>query len=102
GQWTGWPMRLVNRLLGGLAVRVDPPGLALRRRYLLDRGRTQGIALASDALEALAEAADGFRTIDGWVARLALAARVEHRPLDRALVAAFLDDEAEPAPAAPT
>src|SRR4051812_21490618 len=34
GQWSGWPARLVNRLLGGLAVHVDPPGPALRRRYL--------------------------------------------------------------------
>jgi chromosomal replication initiator protein len=102
GQWSGWPIRLINRLLGGLAVRVDPPGLALRRRYLLDRGRTRGLALASDAVDALAEAADGFRTIDGWLSRLALAARVERRPLDRALVTAFLDDEAEPVPAMPT
>ena len=39
GQWQGWPSRLVNRLVGGLAVRVDPPGLASRRRYLLDRAR---------------------------------------------------------------
>jgi chromosomal replication initiator protein len=102
GQWSGWPTRLVNRLLGGLAVRVEPPGLALRRRYLLDRGRSRGLALVSDAVEALAEAADGFRTIDGWLARLALAARVERRPLDRALVTAFLVEEAEPAPALPT
>ena len=42
GQWSGWPTRLVNRLVGGLAVRVDPPGLASRRRYLLDRAGPGG------------------------------------------------------------
>jgi chromosomal replication initiator protein len=90
GQWRGWPRRLVSRLTGGLNVRVDPPGLPSRRRYLLDRARTLGVALASDAVDALSEAADGYRTLEGWLARLALAARVEQRPLDRALVAAFL------------
>ena len=31
GQWQGWPPRLMNRLVGGLAVRVDPPGADGRR-----------------------------------------------------------------------
>lgn len=99
GQWSGWPSRLVNRLIGGLAVRIDPPGLASRRRYLLERARSRGVALTADAVEALAEAADGYRTLDGWLARLALTARLERRPLDRGLVAPFLaDDASTPAP----
>jgi chromosomal replication initiator protein len=98
GQWSGWPRRLVNRLLGGLAVRVDPPGLASRRRYVLDRARARGINLAAEAVDSLAEAADGYRTLDGWLARLGLASRVERRPLDRALAESYLADEAEPAP----
>ena len=102
GQWTDWPSRLVNRLLGGLSVRVDPPGLASRRRYLLDRARVQGIALAADAVDALADSADGYRTLDGWLARLSLAARVERRPLDWPLVEPFLADEATPPPPAPS
>ncbi len=77
GQWSGWPSRLVNRLIGGLAVRIDPPGLASRRRYLLERARSRGVSLTADAVEALAEAADGYRTLDGWLARLALTARLE-------------------------
>ena len=93
GQWRGWPLRLVNRLVGGLAVRVDPPGLASRRRYLLDRARSQKITLAADAVDALAEAADGYRTLDGWLARLSLSARVERRPIDRALAASALAAE---------
>jgi chromosomal replication initiator protein len=109
GQWTGWPPRLVNRLVGGLAVRVDPPGLASRRRFVLDRARTIGLALAAEAVEALAGAGDGYRTLDGWLARLALAARIGpdrdrkgesgkdnargRRPLDRSMVADILADE---------
>jgi chromosomal replication initiator protein len=97
GGLEGWPTRLVSRLLGGLSVRVDPPALASRRRFLLDRSRSRGLSLASDAVDALAEAADGYRTLDGWLARLGLVARVERRPLDRALAESYLADEAEPA-----
>jgi chromosomal replication initiator protein len=92
GQWSGpgWPPRLVSRFVGGLAVRVDPPGLASRRRYLLDRARGRGIGVSAEAVDSLAEAADGYRTLDGWLAGLALAARVERRPLDGGLVAPVL------------
>jgi chromosomal replication initiator protein len=97
GQWRGWPLRLVNRLVGGLAVRVDPPGLASRRRYLLDRARARGVAMAAGAVDLLAEAADGYRTLDGWLARLALSARLERRPVDLALAAATVADDGGPA-----
>src|SRR5512135_1859753 len=93
GQWSGWPRRLVNRLMGGLAVRIDPPGLASRRRYLLDRARARGITLAAEAVDSLAEAADGYRTLDGWLANLALTARLDRRPLDRRLVEPFLVED---------
>jgi len=98
GQWSGWPPRLVNRLVGGLAVRVDPPALASRRRYLLDSARSRGISVSAEAVDSLAEAADGYRTLDGWLAKLALEARVERRPLDRQLVTPLLaGDAADPA-----
>jgi chromosomal replication initiator protein len=71
-----WPARLVNRLLGGLTVRVDPPGLASRRRYVLHRAGEHGLALQAEAVERLAQAADGYRTLDGWIARLGLEARL--------------------------
>ena len=99
--WRGWPPRLVNRFVGGLSVRVDPPGPASRRRYLLDRARARKIPLAAEAVDLLADRADGYRTLDGWLARLALAARVDRRPLDRALAEAALDDDGG-APASPT
>jgi chromosomal replication initiator protein len=71
-----WPARLVNRLLGGLTVRIDPPGLASRRRYVLQAASHHEVTLQAEAVERLAEAADGYRIIDGWIARLALEARL--------------------------
>ena len=77
GQWprSTWPVRLVNRLLGGLTVRIDPPSLASRRRYLHEGARARGLALTAEAVESLAETADGYRTLNGWLARLALEVR---------------------------
>ncbi len=71
-----WPARLVNRLLGGLTTRIDPPGLASRRRYVLLRAADHGLALQAEAVERLAQTADGYRTLDGWIARLGLEARL--------------------------
>jgi len=100
GQWRGWPPRLVNRLVGGLAVRIDSPGLTSRRRFLLERARARGVRLSAGAVDVLAEAADGYRTLDGWLARLELTARVEGRAIDQALVTALLHDDALPCSAA--
>src|SRR5439155_21468105 len=101
GSGAGWPSRLVNRLVGGLAVRVDPPGLASRRRFVLDRARARGLALPAEAVEALAAAGDGYRTLEGWLARLGLAGRLgpQRRPLEPQHVAALLDEEPEAASA---
>ncbi len=87
-QWShaAWPARLVNRLIGGLVVRIDPPGLASRRRYVLEQARARGLALSAEATESLAAAADGYRTLAGWLTRLALKTRLEpnsDRPLAR-------------------
>jgi chromosomal replication initiator protein len=77
GQWprATWPAPLVNRLLGGLTVRIDPPSLASRRRYVLEVARAKSLALTAEAVESLAETADGYRTLEGWLTRLALEAR---------------------------
>ncbi len=94
GQWSGWPRRLVNRLIGGLAVRVDLPGLASRRRYLLEIARGSGVSLSAEAIDSMAEAADGYRTLDGWLAKAALTSRVERVPLDEHLVTPLLVETA--------
>ena len=51
GTRSAWPARLVNRLLGGLTARIDPPSLASRRRYLHDRARARGLVLTAEAVE---------------------------------------------------
>jgi chromosomal replication initiator protein len=71
-----WPVRLINRLLGGLAARIAPPGLTSRRRYVLQHAAQHGVALQAEAVEMLAQAADGYRPLDGWIARLALEDRL--------------------------
>lgn len=100
GQWSleDWPRRLVNRLIGGLAVRVDWPGLESRRRYVLEQARRRRMTLAAEAVDALAEAAEGYRQIDGGLARLALSAQVERRPSSRQSVLDGLSQDGGPKP----
>jgi chromosomal replication initiator protein len=97
-----WPGRLISRLQGGLTARIDPPGPASRRRYVLSRAGAHGLTLQAEAVERLAAAADGYRTLDGWLARLALearigsksvGARIKSRGLDAQTVAAILAEE---------
>ena len=92
-QWSGWPPRLVNRLMGGLSVRVEPPGAASRRRFLLERARERGLTLSAEAVDQLTDAADGYRPLDGLLARLALELRVGRRPLDGRLAAEVLEGD---------
>ena len=44
GSWPSkvWPRRLVNRLMGGLALPIASPGLTSRRRYVLQRAAPAG------------------------------------------------------------
>ncbi len=78
-----WPRRLINRLLGGLAAPIATPGLLSRRRYILQHASQHGVALQFDAVETLAEATDSYRTLEGWLSRLALGARLEHQQANR-------------------
>lgn len=98
--WSGWPARLVNRLIGGLAVAIGPPSLESRRRYLLDRTRGRETPLPAEVVESIAEASDGYRTIDGWLTRLDFSSRVERRGIGPELVGSVL--ASEPGPAALT
>ncbi len=75
-----WPRRLIARLVGGLTAPITVPGLTSRRRYVLHHAALQGIVLQAEAVETLAQAADGYRTLDGWLARLAIEGRLTHGP----------------------
>ena len=79
GTWPNeaWPRRLVARLMGGLTTRIAPPGLASRRRYVFQHAGLQGVALQAEAVETLAQTADGYRTLEGWISRLALETRLK-------------------------
>ncbi len=83
----GWPARIVDRLLGGLITRLEPPSVGTRRRYLLEQSRREGMTIPSEELERLAEAADGFRTLNGWLHRLRFVSKVNRRPLDEESIA---------------
>ena len=64
--------------MGGLATPIATPGLTSRRRYILQHAGQQGVALQAEAVETLAQAADGYRTLEGWISRLALEGRLKH------------------------
>jgi chromosomal replication initiator protein len=73
-----WPRRLIARLMGGLATCIAPPGLTSRRRYVFQHADLQGVALHAEAVEVLAQTADGYRTLEGWISRLALETRLKN------------------------
>jgi chromosomal replication initiator protein len=83
-QWTKLPRRLINRFIGGLAVHVQSPMLETRRRYVLDHLRVRQLTLSAAAIELLIQNTDGYRALDGLLARLALEKRIATRssPLD--------------------
>jgi chromosomal replication initiator protein len=78
-----WPQRLVNRLKGGLTAQITPPGLRLRHRYVLQCISQCGVALEAAAVEALAEAVDGYRSVDGWISRLTFECRLKREQAGR-------------------
>ena len=95
-RWRGWPDRLASRLVAGLSVRVDPPGPESRRRFVLERSRAKGAKLTAAAVEEIASRGEDYRTLDGLVARAALAARLGHKPGGEANHNHDDDGEAEP------
>ncbi|GIW85936.1 MAG: hypothetical protein KatS3mg108_0260 [Isosphaeraceae bacterium] len=73
-----WPARLVSRLRAGLAVRLQPPGPELLRRYALQRAAALGLTLSPTTLDHLTTCG-GFRQLDGLLAQLQLSSRL-HLP----------------------
>lgn len=94
-QWNrdGWPRRLINRLTGGLAVPISPPSAENRRRYTLERIATRRMKLPAEIIDVLAEAADGYRTLDGWLARLELTGKVSRPAVHRLLEDSLIQDD---------
>jgi len=97
-QWshTVWPARLVNRLIGELVARISPRALVSRQRYVLEQARATDLALSAEAAELLATTADGYRTLAGWLAHLALQTKLALLTmLDLRAVTAILRGETE-------
>ena len=100
----GWSRRLVNRLVGGLAVRLEPPSLETRRRAALERAGQIGsvVVLNTDAIEWLAAHATTLPELDGLFYRVRLMASLQGglssspRIVDRADVADWLTDLVTP------
>ena len=57
--------------------QINLPGLVSRRRYILEQARARGLAFTAEVTESLAATADGYRTLDGWLTRLALQTKVK-------------------------
>ena len=64
---TELPRRLTNRLAAGLAIRLDPFGLASRARFTAWYAEQVSVRLASEAVDSLARTADGLRHLTGLV-----------------------------------
>jgi chromosomal replication initiator protein len=50
---------LRDRLMGGMAIRLSPPGIEARREILHQAANSRGIALADDRLQSLAQHTEG-------------------------------------------
>lgn len=64
---TELPRRLTNRLAAGLAIRLDPFGLASRTRFTAWYADQASVRLTAEAVDSLAKAADGLRHLAGLV-----------------------------------
>ena len=102
----GWSRRLVSRLVGGLAVRLDPPGPETRRRAALERAVRigSGVVLNMETIEWLADQAATLPELDGLFHRIRLTAALRggiaspSRVVDQRQLAEWL---ADPAPSDP-
>ena len=100
GQWSGWPRRLVSRLVGGLAVRIDPParprGRPVRARTARgSRKVAQGSPPRPSMPWPTPPTATGPSTA-GSPTVPALSARVERKPLDQGFIGPLLTAGAVP------
>ena len=73
------PSRLVNRLLGGLVVRIASARTHITTALRPPACQPARADIQAEAVEMLAQSADGYRTLDGWLARLALEVRLKHQ-----------------------
>jgi len=91
--------RLASRFMGGLQVKLDPPGPDLRVRILQAEARRRSVPLSAAAARLLATRLPGTaRDLQGALNRLQLLAKVEGRTLGRATVEELLAEQAPDEP----
>ncbi|WP_439622220.1 DnaA/Hda family protein [Gemmata sp.] len=93
---TGLPKRLTSRLVAGLTVRLEPLGVAGRRKVLGAAARARNVRLTPDALDWLANRVGGLRPALGALQNLAQVAPQYPGPLDATTVERTLAETGQP------
>jgi chromosomal replication initiator protein len=92
------PLRLTNRLAGGLVVRLDPFGLTALKRFAVWYSSRHHLRLTSDAADWLARSADGLRPLAGLIDTLRTTGSARNRELSAPQVRELLADPLPPTP----
>ncbi|MCX7805931.1 MAG: chromosomal replication initiator protein DnaA [Planctomycetota bacterium] len=78
--------KLITRLVSGLVVRLDPPGVETRRALVEQKALRRGLSLPEDVLDSIAARVGGnVREVEGVVAKLAALSMAEGRAPDMAM-----------------
>lgn len=92
------PLRLTNRLTAGLVVRLDPFGLASRKRFAEWRVESGSLRLSAEAIDWLARSADGLRHLAGMIDTLRTVGSVGKGELSAPAVQEVLAAPVSPTP----
>jgi chromosomal replication initiator protein len=77
----GFPHRLTTRLASGLVIALEPLQKPSRRRLLAMLAEAQGLNLATEIFDWLAEHLTGGRQLEGAVRQLTMLQRLRKKPL---------------------
>lgn len=86
---------LMNRLIAGMIVQIDPPDFQTRRTILRRRAAAQGVTLPEDVLDLLAaQGSNNVRELEGVLYTLTALASLASGPLTAELAQRALDEAA--------
>ncbi|MCC6360142.1 MAG: chromosomal replication initiator protein DnaA [Phycisphaerales bacterium] len=86
---------LMNRLIAGMIVQIDPPDFQTRRTILRRRAAAQGVTLPDDVLDLLAaQGSNNVRELEGVLYTLTALASLASGPLTAELAQRALDEAA--------
>lgn len=85
---------LINRLVSGIVVTIDPPDLVTRRAILARRAHQMRVAIPDDVLDWIAEqVVDNVRELEGALYKLVALAGLNRDPITLTMARAGLADE---------